>query len=69
MKAVRGYTKDDYRKSSPSTKDFQSIEAAAEYLKKKWPERSADFYIESIMNDTNCDAVYFEDGSVILLGF
>ena len=66
MKAARGYTKDSYRQSAPSTTEFQSIEAAAEYLAKRWPEHSADFYTESIMNDTNCDAIYFEDGSVIL---
>lgn len=69
MKAVKGYTKDSYRQSAPSTTEFQSIEAAAEHLAKMWPEHNADFYAKSIMNDTNCDAVYFEDGSVILLGF
>ena len=69
MKTVIGYTKDSYKRSAPSATEFLSIEAAAKYLAERWPEHNADFYTKSIINDMNCDAIYFEDGSVILLGF
>ena len=67
MKAVKDYTKDYYRKatSAPIIKEFAAIEAAAIYLSEKH-NTSVNHMISSIMNDTNCDAVYFPDGSVIL---
>lgn len=67
MKAVRGYTKDDYQKetNAPIVKEFDTIAQAAAYLAKKH-SASVEYMTSSIMNDTNCDAIYFEDGSVII---
>jgi len=64
MKAVPGYTKDDYRKA-PVVLDFSTIAAAAEYLAQKYNQSIQDMEA-AILNDTNCDAIYFDDGSVIL---
>lgn len=64
MKAVKGYTKEDYMRG-PVNKEFASIDAAAEYLANKY-HSNPEYMRESILNDTNCDAVYFPDGSVII---
>ena len=67
MKAPKGYTKDYYRKeiNAPVVKEFDTIEAAAIYLSEKH-NASVKHMTSSIMNDTNCDAVYFPDGSAIV---
>lgn len=67
MKAIKGYKKEDYR-NAPVVLEFQSIDEAAEYLAKKF-STSKDRMIDAIQNDTNCDAIYFDDGSVILNEF
>lgn len=64
MKYVKGYTKDDYR-NAPTVLEFETIEQASEYLANKY-KQSAEYMIRSIKDDTNCDAIYFDDGSVIL---
>ncbi len=70
MKAVKGYTKDHYRKieNAPVVKEFATISEAAEYLAQKH-RSSTEYMVNSIMNDTNCDAIYFPDDSVILYEF
>ena len=67
MKAVREYTKDYYRKeiNAPIVKEFSTIEAAVVYLAEKHGANMEDM-VSNITNDTNCDAVYFPDGSVIV---
>ena len=67
MKAVRGYTKDNYRKetAAPIVKEFTTIDQAAAYLAKKYGA-CAEYMTRSIMDDTNGDAIYFEDGTVII---
>ena len=67
MKAVKGYTKDYYLKetSAPIVKEFDTISQAAAYLAEKHGA-SVEYMTNSIMNDTNCDAIYFADGSVII---
>lgn len=69
MKAVKSYTKEYYKQSAPSAMEFPSIESAAEYLLNKWHEHDIAYYTRSILNDTNCDAIYFDDSSVVLLDF
>lgn len=66
MRAVRGYKKSDYQKMSPNVMEFDSIQEAAEYLAEKHSQPVEDM-VKAIENDTNCDAIYFEDGSVVLL--
>lgn len=66
MRAVRGYKKSDYQKMSPNVMEFDSIQEAAEYLAEKHSQ-SVEYMVQSIKDDTNCDAIYFEDGSVVLL--
>lgn len=66
MRAVRGYKKSDYLKMSPNVMEFNSIMEAAEYLAEKHSQSVEDM-VKAIENDTNCDAIYFEDGSVVLL--
>lgn len=70
MKAVKGYTKDYYRNgmSAPVILEFDNIGAAAEYLAKKHG-LNEEYAAESIINDTNCDAIWFDDGTVILYEF
>lgn len=68
MKAVKGYTKEDYRNSAPVVKDFETIEKASEYLASKY-NQSKEYMTRSILDDTNCDAIYFNDNSVIILEF
>ena len=70
MMAVKGYTKDYYRNeaAAPVVLEFPTIEAAAEYISEKHGN-TVDYCIDCIMNDTNGDAFYFEDGSVILYEF
>lgn len=64
MKYVKGYTKADYR-IGDVVREFDTMEAAAEYIAQKYG-KSTEWAIEGIMNDTNCDAVYFDDGSVVI---
>lgn len=67
MKAVTGYSKDDYRKetSAPIVKEFDTIAQAAAYLAEKH-NASVEYMTSCIVNDANCDAIYFPDGSVVL---
>ena len=65
MEAVKGYDKESYRQRCPVVKEFDSIQNAAEYLAQKY-NSTVEKMTDSIMNDTNCDAVYFPDGSVVL---
>lgn len=64
MKAAKGYSKEDYQKS-PVVLEFETIEKAAEYLEEKYNQDKGDM-IKAIKDDANEDAVYFEDGTVIL---
>ena len=68
MKAVKGYTKEHYKSIAPTTKEFDTIEKASEYLANKYKESKVKM-IKAIKDDTNCDAIYFEDKSVIILEF
>ncbi len=68
MKSVKGYSKEYYKNRSPVAKEFETIENAAEYLASKYGSTVKKMK-DSILNDTNCDAVYFEDGTVILCEF
>lgn len=67
MKAVKGYSKEYYR-NLYAHKEFSSVDSAAEYLSKRY-DQSKGHLAESILNDTNCDAIYFDDNSVILYVF
>lgn len=64
MKAANGYSKEDYKKA-PVVLEFETMEKAAEYLEKKY-NQDKESIIRAIEDDTNEDAVYFEDGTVIL---
>lgn len=64
MKAAKGHTKEDYR-NAPNILEFGTIEHAGKYLADKY-NQSIECMIERIKDDTNCDAIYFEDGNVIL---
>ena len=64
MEASRGYSKEDYKKA-PVNLEFPTIDAAAEYLAAKH-DSTEEAMRACIQDDTNCDAVVFEDGSVIL---
>ena len=68
MKAVRGYEKSYYIQRCPVAKEFETVQLAAEYLAEKY-NATTESMIDSIMNDTNCDAVYFPDGTVVLCEF
>lgn len=68
MKAVKGYDKEYYRATSPSVEEFETIDQAAEALVNKFGGVK-EYFINSIMDDTNCDCIYFPDDSVIILGF
>ena len=63
MKAVKGYTKNDYiaickEEEGGEVFNFKSMCEAVEYISKKEA-------VARIINDTNCDWVFFEDESVI----
>lgn len=76
MKAANGCEKEYYRTSTnaPIVKEFSKLGDAIEYLATKYNvsmdfEERADFMIKTaanIVDDANCDAIYFPDGSVIL---
>ena len=70
MKAVKGYEKNYYMQETeaPSVKEFDTIQQAAEYLANKYGT-SVEYMTSSIMSSTNCDAIYFDDGSVIIYEF
>ncbi|MEE1078546.1 MAG: hypothetical protein UIC64_05775 [Agathobacter sp.] len=68
MKAVKGSTKESYRELAPIAKDFETIEKASEYLASKY-NQSKEYMTRSILDDTNCDAIFFDDNSVIILEF
>lgn len=68
MKAVKGYDKESYKATAPIAKEFETIEKAAEYLSNKY-KMDKEYMVRSIKDDTNCDAIYFEDNSVIILEF
>ena len=64
MKYVKGFKKDDYLRGDVN-KEFDTMEQAAKYYSEKHGISIEDA-IERIKNDTNCDAIYFDDGSVII---
>ena len=57
MNCHRVLTRDVYKR--------QSIDKAAEYIVKFLPGSSKNEAVAGIINDTNCDRVFFEDESVI----
>lgn len=69
MKAVEGLKKHDYivecKEEGGEVFGFDTIEAAAEYVEKMFPKMTKEEAIDGIKNNTNCDWVLFEDGSVI----
>lgn len=68
MKAVKGYTKEDYRKEcieeGGEVFEFNSCSEAAQHLA-NMAGYTAEIAEEGIKNDTNCDWIIFEDGSVL----
>lgn len=68
MKAVEGYKKDFYKQEcwniGGDVIEFPSIQKAAKNLS-KLTGFSEDVAVESILDDTNCDWIAFDDGSVI----
>ena len=70
MKAVRGYSKEYYRdpERAPIILEFTTIDAAAKHLAEKHGH-SFDYMKLSVLDDTNCDAIFFDDGTVILYEF
>lgn len=70
MKAVKGYTKNDYiaickEEEGGEVFNFKSMCEAVEYIAKFLPGSSKKEAVAGIINDTNCDWVFFEDESVI----
>lgn len=69
MKAVKGYTKNDYiaicKEENGEVFEFKTMDEAAGYITKFAPDFSKKEAIAGIKNDTNCDWVFFEDGSVV----
>lgn len=66
MKAVKGYTKESYIENAPKHKEFKNIDLASKYLTTQYPTSLYDAIL-SILDDTNCDAIFFDDGSVVLI--
>ena len=66
MKAVKGKEKSYYLDQAPIAKEFDTIEQAAKYLADKY-NSSVEYMTHCIMDETNRDAVYFFDGTVVLL--
>lgn len=68
MKAVEGYTKEEYKKECEADGgevfEFASLEEAAEKLA-DMKGYSAEDAEEGILNGTNCDWILFEDGTVL----
>jgi len=68
MKAVIGYTKEEYKKECEADGgeafEFASLKKAAEQLAnmKRCSTEDAE---EGILNGTNCDWILFEDGTVL----
>ena len=69
MKAVKGYTKHDYimicKEEGGEVFIFASIDEAAGYFSMFGHELPTDVALDGILNDTNCDWIVFDDGSVI----
>ena len=70
MKAVKGYTKNDYiaicqEEDGGESFNFKSMNEAVKYFVKFMPGSQKKEAIARIKNDTNCDWVFFEDESVI----
>ena len=69
MKAVKGYTKHDYimisKEEGGEVFSFASIDGAAGYFSMFGHELPTDVALDRILNDTNCDWIVFDDGSVI----
>ena len=69
MKAVKGYTKHDYimicKEEGGEVFSFASIDEAAGYFSMFGHELPTDVALDRILNDTNCDWIVFDDGSVI----
>ncbi len=70
MKAIKGCTKEQYKEELAGgvIKEFETIQEAAKYLAGKY-NSTVEYMERSIADDTNCDAIYFEDGSVLLCEF
>lgn len=68
MKAVKGYTKEYYKaeciEEGGEPFEFSSFEEAARHLA-YMGRYSVEIAKQGIENDTNCDWIFFEDGSVI----
>lgn len=70
MKAVKGYTKNDYiaickEEEGGEAFNFKSMCEAVEYIAKFLPGSSKKEAVARIINDTNCDWVFFEDETII----
>lgn len=69
MKAVKGYTKHDYtmicKEEGGEVFSFASIDEAAGYFSMFGHEVPTNIALDGILNDTNCDWIVFDDGSVI----
>lgn len=70
MRAAKCFDKSDYINpaNAPCIKEFATIANAAEYLAEKYNE-PVERMTAAIMNDTNADAFYFADGSVVIYEF
>ena len=68
MKAVEGFTKEDYKKECAADGgevfEFRTCEDAAKHLA-NMAGYAVEVAKEGILNDTNCDWVIFGDGSVL----
>lgn len=68
MKAVEGYTKDDYKTECAAEGgkvfEFSSLDEAAGHLA-SMAGQTMEVAREGILNDTNCDWVLFADGGVL----
>ncbi len=72
MVAVIGYSKqyyiDDCINHNGKVVSFASLEEAISFMKKKYNVTTDDAK-NSILNDTNCDWIVFEDNTVIFRNY
>ena len=70
MKSAKGYTKENYttrcEKSGGTVIHFESMKNAVEYYRILYPQRTESEAEKAIRNDTNCDWIVFDDGSVLI---
>ncbi len=73
MRSVKGYTKDDYttrcEKLGGKVINFESMKNAVEYYRKLYPQKTESDAEKVIRNDTNCDWIVFEDGSILVCDY